>query len=313
MLPPPEGDDPRIRLLALTGALVAHDPPTVVGPVSAPAAADELLGFLVRHGYRDDDPGPEGADAIRTDRGRPVNRLDAMTWPEAGRAHAAGAVLLLPVGSTEQHGPHLPLTTDTDIAMAIAMGAAERRDQLVVAPALAYGSAGEHQGFAGTLSIGGDATETVLVELGRSAAHDYAHLVLVSTHGGNAEPVAAAVARLAEEGRPSPPGRRGGPVISMPAGPKPRSCWPSLPTGSTSTGPKPVTPDPSRPSSPCSVATGSARSAPTVSSATRAVPNRPKAAPSWPWPSTSWWTRSTPGFTAVVNRTAGRRTTRHTG
>jgi mycofactocin system creatininase family protein len=130
-----------------------------------------------------------------------VNRLEAMTWPEAGQRTLSGAVLLLPVGSTEQHGPHLPLTTDTDIAVAIAMGAAECRDQLVVAPALAYGSAGEHQGFSGTLSIGAAATETVLVELGRSAAHDYPHLVLVSTHGGNAEPVAAAVARLAGEGK----------------------------------------------------------------------------------------------------------------
>ena len=51
MLPPPQGEDPRIRLLALTGALVAHDPPTVIGPVGADRAADELLGFLVRHGY----------------------------------------------------------------------------------------------------------------------------------------------------------------------------------------------------------------------------------------------------------------------
>jgi electron transfer flavoprotein beta subunit len=61
VLPPPEGDDPRIRLLALTGALVAHDPPTVIGPVSAQVAADELLGFLVRHGYREDPAGPEGS------------------------------------------------------------------------------------------------------------------------------------------------------------------------------------------------------------------------------------------------------------
>ena len=61
VVPPPAGDDPRIRLLALTGALVAHDPPTVVGPVSAPVAADELLAFLARHGYQHEDPGPEGA------------------------------------------------------------------------------------------------------------------------------------------------------------------------------------------------------------------------------------------------------------
>ncbi len=51
VVPPPEGDDPRLRLLALTGALVAHDPPTVAHPGDASEAADVLLAFLVRHGY----------------------------------------------------------------------------------------------------------------------------------------------------------------------------------------------------------------------------------------------------------------------
>lgn len=70
VLPPPEGDDPRIRLLALTGALVAHDPPTVIGPIAAAEAADELIGFLVRHGYLDRPPddgdGPADAAVART-------------------------------------------------------------------------------------------------------------------------------------------------------------------------------------------------------------------------------------------------------
>jgi electron transfer flavoprotein beta subunit len=57
VLPAPEGEDPRIRLLALTGALVAHDPPTVIGPVGAVEAADQLIAFLVRHGYLDGAPG----------------------------------------------------------------------------------------------------------------------------------------------------------------------------------------------------------------------------------------------------------------
>lgn len=60
VLPAPPGEDPRIRLLALTGALVSHDPPTVIGPVGSAEAADELIGFLVRHGYLD---GPPGLDA----------------------------------------------------------------------------------------------------------------------------------------------------------------------------------------------------------------------------------------------------------
>ncbi len=51
LVPAPAGDDPRARLLALTGALVERDPPTVIGPVDAGAAADAVLGFLVRHGY----------------------------------------------------------------------------------------------------------------------------------------------------------------------------------------------------------------------------------------------------------------------
>jgi electron transfer flavoprotein beta subunit len=51
VVPAPDSPDPRNRLLALTGALVAHDPPVVVGPVGPAEAADELIGFLVRHGY----------------------------------------------------------------------------------------------------------------------------------------------------------------------------------------------------------------------------------------------------------------------
>lgn len=124
-------------------------------------------------------------------------RLAHATWPEVG-----AAIVLVPVGATEQHGPHLPLSTDTDIAVALAERAArERPGTLVVAPALAYGSSGEHQAFAGTLSIGVEATTAVLVELCRSATCTFSRVVLVSCHGGNAEPVARAVRLLAAEGR----------------------------------------------------------------------------------------------------------------
>ena len=111
-----------------------------------------------------------------------------------------GTVLVVPVGSTEQHGPHLPLTTDTDIATALAALASGRCPGTVTAPAVAYGSAGEHAGFPGTLSIGQEATELLLVELLRSASATFAAVVLVTTHGGNAGPVARAVTRAAAEG-----------------------------------------------------------------------------------------------------------------
>jgi len=106
-------------------------------------------------------------------------------------------LLAVPVGATEQHGPHLPLTTDTDIAVALS----GRLPAAIVAPPLCFGSSGEHAGFAGTLSIGRPVTQRVLIELGRSACESYAHVLFVSTHGGNAAPVARAVEYLRFEGR----------------------------------------------------------------------------------------------------------------
>jgi mycofactocin system creatininase family protein len=125
-----------------------------------------------------------------------ASRLDRLAWPEVPTG-----VLAVPVGATEQHGPHLPVTTDTNIAEAIVNGLSDRRPDVVVAPAVSYGSSGEHAGFAGTLSIGREATELLLVELGRSGADSFGRTLLVSTHGGNADPVNRAVSRLRAEGR----------------------------------------------------------------------------------------------------------------
>lgn len=123
------------------------------------------------------------------------------TSPEAASRACAGSILAVPLGSTEQHGPHLPLSTDTDIASTLCDVLADARDDVVVAPPLPYGSSGEHAAFAGTLSIGHDALEFVLVELVRSATRFFPRVVLVSAHGGNHEPVLRAVARLRGESR----------------------------------------------------------------------------------------------------------------
>ncbi|MEU6378999.1 mycofactocin biosynthesis peptidyl-dipeptidase MftE [Streptomyces sp. NPDC046909] len=128
--------------------------------------------------------------------------LASLTWPEVARRTADGPLLLaVPVGATEQHGPHLPLSTDTDIAVALAERLARRRTGVVVSPPVAFGSSGEHQGFAGTLSIGQEAVELLLVELVRSASASFPRIVLVSAHGGNAGPVSRAVRRLRDEQR----------------------------------------------------------------------------------------------------------------
>jgi mycofactocin system creatininase family protein len=124
-----------------------------------------------------------------------------MTSLESAAHAAAGGILAIPVGSTEQHGPHLPLGTDSDVALAVARALATRMPEIAVAPLVAYGSSGEHAGFPGTLSIGQAALELLLIELGRSAAGTYRRQVFVSAHGGNAETAARAVRRLRAESR----------------------------------------------------------------------------------------------------------------
>jgi mycofactocin precursor peptide peptidase len=126
--------------------------------------------------------------------------LDALTWPQAGALAGGGAVLAVPLGSTEQHGPHLPLSTDTDIAVALCEGLARARG-VVLAPAVPYGSSGEHAGFPGTLSIGQDALQMLVIELCRSATETFSRVLLVCGHGGNAEPLAQALVLLQFEGR----------------------------------------------------------------------------------------------------------------
>jgi len=130
-----------------------------------------------------------------------LTQLATLTSPEAAERAAAGAVLVVPVGSTEQHGPHLPLATDADLAQALCDQLGAGGSGVVVAPLVPYGSSGEHEGFAGTISIGQDAIELLLTELGRSATRTFARVLLVSTHGGNTEAVRRAVARLRAESR----------------------------------------------------------------------------------------------------------------
>ena len=107
-------------------------------------------------------------------------------------------ILALPIGSCEQHGPHLPLGTDSIIAEALCDALATTTPRIVIGPTLTVTSSGEHAGFPGTLSIGGSATSSTIVELVRSA--DWASsVVLVNGHGGNAAAVKTAMTTLLAE------------------------------------------------------------------------------------------------------------------
>ncbi|MEU6642490.1 mycofactocin biosynthesis peptidyl-dipeptidase MftE [Saccharomonospora sp. NPDC046836] len=125
-----------------------------------------------------------------------MTSLGRCRWPEIGPA-----VLAVPLGATEQHGPHLPLDTDTAVATELCRRLAERLPGVLVAPALPFGSSGEHAGFPGTLSIGQEAFERVVVELARSA-EEFDGIVFVNGHGGNLAPLRRAVRLLRAEGRP---------------------------------------------------------------------------------------------------------------
>ena len=110
--------------------------------------------------------------------------------------------VIVPVGSIEQHGPHLPLDTDTRIAVAVSRAVAGRLPgEWTLAPAVSYGASGEHEGFPGTVSIGTSALRLLLVEFGRSACRWASRLVFVNGHGGNVEALAAATTLLRAEGR----------------------------------------------------------------------------------------------------------------
>jgi creatinine amidohydrolase len=127
--------------------------------------------------------------------------LGQQRWP---RLDPGEALLLVPVGSVEQHGPHLPLATDTMIANAVTRAAAERLHatgtKVLVAPSVNYGASGEHEGFPGTVSIGTEALTGLLVEYGRSACRWAGRVLVVNGHGGNLDALRSAVPLLRAEG-----------------------------------------------------------------------------------------------------------------
>ncbi len=111
--------------------------------------------------------------------GSAATSLGGMTWTDL-----VSPIVVVPVGSCEQHGPHLPLHTDTLIATELAGDLVARRNDCVLAPPITITASGEHQGFPGTLSIGTDVMANVIVEIARSA--DWASgIVFVNGHGGN--------------------------------------------------------------------------------------------------------------------------------
>jgi creatinine amidohydrolase/Fe(II)-dependent formamide hydrolase-like protein len=111
-----------------------------------------------------------------------------LTWPQARDRLKQVDIALLPVGSIEQHGPHLPLDTDAYDANYLALRVAEAcsEPKPLVLPYIPYGVAYHHHGFKGTVSISNDALAKLVYDIGLSVSHNgIKKLVIINAHGGN--------------------------------------------------------------------------------------------------------------------------------
>ncbi|WP_280771546.1 creatininase family protein [Salipaludibacillus daqingensis] len=118
-----------------------------------------------------------------------------LKWPDVAEMDKNNSVAIVPLGATEEHGHHLPLDVDTEIATNICREAAKQTGMDVVLPAIPFGFESHHMGFPGTIDI----PSNVLIEFGRAvtaslAQHGFRHIILVNGHGSN-RPVIDLVAR----------------------------------------------------------------------------------------------------------------------
>lgn len=131
-----------------------------------------------------------------------LRRFEELTREELGEL-APRALLLLPVASIEQHGPHLPTITDTALVNAVvdrALALVPPETELLRAPTQCYGASDHHLGFGGTLSLTTATLGAVLRDLVRSAALDgFTRVLIVNGHGGNASTCATVAGDASRE------------------------------------------------------------------------------------------------------------------
>lgn len=123
-------------------------------------------------------------------------RYNRLTWPEVNAAVGAAKVVLLPTGSTEQHGPHLPLDTDVFLAESVCLEVGRRiPDRVLVLPSISYGLNQHHIDFPGTIHIEPETFIAFGLDITKSLAyHGFQKIILVNGHGSN-QPLIDLVAR----------------------------------------------------------------------------------------------------------------------
>ena len=115
-------------------------------------------------------------------------RYNRLTWAEMNDAIAAEQVVILPTGSTEQHGRHLPLDVDVFLAESVCLEVGKRAaDRVLVLPSIAYGLNMHHIDFPGTIHIELDVFIEFCVNITKSVAyHGFTKILIVNGHGSNA-------------------------------------------------------------------------------------------------------------------------------
>lgn len=123
--------------------------------------------------------------------------LDQLAWPEVKAELSRGRdTVVVAFGATEQHGPHLPLSTDALLGDHLARRVADRLDAFV-APTVRIGCSEHHLEFPGTLSLSEDTFHRLVADIVRSLVRGgFRRVVLLPTHGGNFAPLAAALKQL---------------------------------------------------------------------------------------------------------------------
>jgi creatinine amidohydrolase len=129
--------------------------------------------------------------------------LGLLSWQEAAGLDAERTVAVIPVAALEQHGPHLPLDTDTFLVTSVVEAAAQlagAHGPVLVPPTIFAGSSAHHMAFAGTVTLRPETLAAVVRDVCLSLAqHGFRRLLVVNGHGGNRAVVAATVQSIGAE------------------------------------------------------------------------------------------------------------------
>jgi creatinine amidohydrolase len=130
---------------------------------------------------------PLAPPAVDAEAVRRQHRYELLTWPEINEAVAQAKVVVLPVGSVEQHGYHLPLDVDVRLAASVCLAAGERApEEMLILPPVNYGYCHHVMDFPGTINVEPTTFVRLLLDITRSVAyHGFKRIIIVNGHGSN--------------------------------------------------------------------------------------------------------------------------------